>query len=62
MFLFELRVCVCGHVLQSTDAHRDRKRVSYPLELELQAIVSHLVWVQGTELESFAGAVAALNF
>lgn len=45
---------VWGHVYLSAVAHRDRKRVSYPLELELQAVVSHLVWVRGTELESFA--------
>lgn len=34
--------------------------MSNPLELGVQAVVSHLVWMQGTELESSARVVAAL--
>lgn len=33
-------------------AHRVQKRIQYPLELELQGVVNHLMWVLGTELWS----------
>lgn len=35
--------------------------MSNPLELGVQAVASHLVWRQGTELESFARVVTALT-
>lgn len=40
-------VCVCLHV--NADVHRDQKRVSVLLEVDLQAVVA---WVLGTELWS----------
>jgi hypothetical protein len=40
---------------------RGQRRISDLLELELQAIVSCLMWVLGTELGSSAGAAGALS-
>ena len=42
-------------------ACRDQKRTSDPRELELQAVVSHSVWMLGTELRSSARAMCTLN-
>lgn len=42
-------------------AYRGQKRVSDPLELELQEVVSHLIWMLGIELRSYGRAVSALN-
>lgn len=42
-------------------AHRIQKRVLDPLELELQAVVSHVTWVQGTKLRASDRAVTAHN-
>lgn len=42
-------------------AQVDQKRVSAPLELELQAVVTQLMYVLETELGSFARALCALN-
>lgn len=39
-----------------------QKRVTYPLELELAEVVSHLMWVPGTEPGSFAKAISAFNY
>ena len=44
-------ICACG----------DRKRVWYPLELELQAVVRQLTWVLGIELGSSARATSPLE-
>lgn len=41
-----------GFVRMSMGTHGGWKRVSEPLELELQAFVSHLIWVLGTKLRS----------
>lgn len=56
-----MNVCafVCAHVLVGTST--DQKRVSDSQELELWAIVSHLVWVLGNELESYARAIRVLS-
>jgi hypothetical protein len=40
-------------------AHRKQRRVAY--SLELQAVVSHLTWILGTELDSSGKAVSALS-
>lgn len=42
---------VCERVLERSD----------PLQLKLQAFVSHLVWVLGTRLQFSVRAVSALN-
>lgn len=54
-------VCVwlCTHVRAGT--HRDQKTGSDLLELELQAIVTCLTWVLGTEVRSSPRAVRAPN-
>jgi hypothetical protein len=43
-------ICVT-HVFS---AQRDQKRVSHPPEVELQTVVSFLIWVLGSEPRSFA--------
>lgn len=43
------------------DMHRGPERMSGPLELELQATVSHLMWIRGSELQSSARAVRVLQ-
>jgi hypothetical protein len=45
-----------GYVYMTTDTHGDHKRC-IPLELELQAVRSHLIWVWGTKLGPAARAV-----
>ena len=45
----------------SAGARRDQKRAPDPLELELLAVVSHLVRVLGIELRSFATAIFTVN-
>ena len=45
----------------SADTCRGQKRASEPLELELQMVVSFLMWVLGTELKSSGQAGSALN-
>ena len=46
------RACVYG----------GQKRVIYSLELELAEVVSHLMWVLGTEPGSFTKAISAFNY
>lgn len=42
-------------------AHGDQRRALGPRELELQAAVTHLMWILETKLESSRIAVNALN-
>lgn len=42
-------------------AHRSQMRASDPLELELEVVVSPLMWVLGTELGSSARTACILN-
>lgn len=44
-----------------TAAHRGRKTALDTLEVELQAAVSHLIWVLGTEPRLSARAASALD-
>lgn len=44
-------VCLCM-VIMCVCAQRSQKRVLDPLELHLQVVVSHTMWVLGTELGS----------
>jgi hypothetical protein len=54
--------CFCVSVCHvCTGAHRGQKRPSNPLELGLQALVSHPVWVLGSELGSSVRAIYALT-
>lgn len=56
-------ICVCLCVVCALRCRcLERSEVSDPLELELQVVVNHAVWVLGTKLGSFARAVSALNF
>ena len=41
------------HMYQSISALWVQMKVSDPLELELQVIVSHLIWALGAELRTF---------
>lgn len=51
-------VGVCRHVHMSTSACRSWRRGRWiPLELELQALVSHLLWLPEAELLSCKSAV-----
>lgn len=50
--LFDLKFC--AHEL------RDQKRVSYPLELKLQVIISLLTWVLGAKFDSSGRAEKVL--
>lgn len=49
---------VCIH---KCSAQGDHQRVSDPLELELEVVVSPLMWVLGTELGSSARTACILN-
>jgi hypothetical protein len=51
-------VWVCAHEYRCP--HRP-VRISDPLELKSQEVVSHLVWVLGTDLGSSATIAIALN-
>lgn len=53
-----LCLSVCTHVYMNTDVHRSQKRVSEPMELELQTALSSPVWVLGTEFCSSARAAS----
>lgn len=57
MFVFLWGECVHVHL----GAHGGQKRVSDSLELELQAILSHLTWVLGIKFQSPEKAVDSLN-
>lgn len=50
--LFDLKFC--AHEL------RDQKRVSYPLELKLQVVISLLTWVLGAKFDSSGRAEKVL--
>lgn len=39
----------------------EARRVLDPLELKLQGVVSHLMWVLGTQLQSSAKAASAFD-
>ena len=41
-------------------AHRDQKRMSEPLELQLQAVVNHLLWGLDSNSGPHDGAASAL--
>lgn len=45
----------------TTGASGGQKRVLDPLELKLQGVVSHLMWVLGTKLKFSASSVCALT-
>lgn len=49
---------VCAY---KCSAHRGQKRSSDLLELELQSVVGHLMWVRETELKSSARTMSAHN-
>lgn len=51
-FYFQLCVCVCEVMHMGRKVPRVKKKVSDPLELELQGIRSHLMWVLGIQLQS----------
>lgn len=54
---------VCGYIHASMDilAPRGQKRALYHLELEFQEVVSHPVWVLGTQIEFSARALHTPN-
>lgn len=51
----------CGYVHVCAAACRDRKSVSYFMDLELQAVVCFLMWVLGTKPKPSTSATKALN-
>ena len=52
LFQFETFMCLSPVCAYHVSADGVQKRVSDPLELELQAVLSRLTWVLGTNLES----------
>ena len=52
---------MCVSFVDLCSGHRSQKKISEPLELELQVVVSHPVWVLGTKLGSSARATNAFN-
>lgn len=54
-------VCLCGGYAHLRTVPGDQKRLSGTLELELQEVVSHLVWVLGIELTSYERAGNAFD-
>jgi hypothetical protein len=59
--LLVLIMCLYGLVNASEGAHRSQKRVSDNLQVELQVVVSHLLWILGTKLRSSRRAMCILN-
>lgn len=57
-FLFRSRVCVYAH----EHMQRPEERALDPLELELQAVGSCLVWMLGTELGSSTRSARPPNY
>jgi hypothetical protein len=56
-------MCACMCVCDMNEvACKGQKRVSHPLELELQTVMNPLTWVSGTKLGSSARVMAALNY
>lgn len=51
MCVFTVPECMCVHYMQP-GGRGGQRRVLTPLDLELQAVVSSLVWALGTELGS----------
>lgn len=47
----------CGYVYMYAGADKAQKKISDPLEQELQSVMCLLMWVLGTELRSSAEAV-----
>lgn len=58
---FYFCVCICACIC-TCSAYRGQKRAPDPLELKLQAFVSHFGWVLGADLWFFTRAKGALNF
>lgn len=62
---FYLGICLCVCVgcvyICECSAHGEQKRTFDPVELELQVVVSHPMWVLGTRLGSSSRAVCALK-
>lgn len=58
MWVFCLHVCIWTTCVM---CYEGQKRVPDLLELELQTVVSHPVWVLGTELRSSVRAAIVLN-
>lgn len=54
-------VFVCGDVHMSANTLGRQKSISDPLELELDVVVSHLMWMLGAELRPSARAPNAFN-
>lgn len=55
-------ICVCVHArMCASSVYGDLKTVLNTLELELLAVVAHLMWVLGTEFESFGEVASAFN-
>lgn len=42
--------------------HRGQNKASYPMEVELQAVVKHLTWVLETDLGSSGTAASTVNY
>lgn len=55
-FYFCLLICVCGHECRCPETRRGWQSA---WRLELQEVVSHHVWMLGTELKSSGTAVSA---
>lgn len=68
LFVFKIYVIICVYVWctlvpatgMSVPAYKGQKKASDPLEMALQAIVSHLTWELGTEFQSSTRATSAL--
>lgn len=52
---------LCGYVQMSVGTYRMQNRTLNSLKLELQRVVSHMMWVLGTKLVSFTRTVCDLN-
>ena len=53
-------ICLCIYV-HACGTYRGQKRISDPLELELQVVMSCLIWVQGTEIKPSGRASSILD-
>lgn len=54
-----MSACVCA--LHTCSAHRSQRRESDSLNLELQMVVTHHIWVLEIEHQSFGNIISALS-
>lgn len=60
--LFYIWVYLIIYVNIGINAHEGQKKALDPLDQEWQGVVSHLIWVLGTELGTYKRVASGLNY